>query len=61
MFQRVQLQQNYQRHFLYTVVVAGMGIKKMRPSLPLHIIRRKLGPLFGAKNQLCREEHELSY
>jgi hypothetical protein len=33
MFLRAQLNQNSQRHFLY-IVVANLGMKKMRPPPP---------------------------
>jgi hypothetical protein len=42
MFQRAQLKQNSQRHFLYTVVVAGLCIKKMRPPLPIYNKKKAL-------------------
>jgi hypothetical protein len=40
MFQRAQLKQNSQRHFLHSIVV-GLGLKKMRLPLPPHIIKKK--------------------
>jgi hypothetical protein len=44
MFQRAQFKQNSLRHFLYSTVMVGLGIKKMRPPPPLHMITESFAP-----------------
>jgi hypothetical protein len=51
MFQRAQLNQNSQRHFLYIVpVVANLGIKKMRPPPSTYNKKKALTLVWGDKS-----------